>query len=322
MSPISGLLSKRRLVTKLLGLGLVGTSVHRISNVKPPNVHERFVGGLADLRELFRASAKWRGISREEADEVSRLVPAQILELGCFLDRLSSEWRYDYGEPFALPGGQNLLFGVNTYNEVDRLFDVLHCARSRLDADRLPNYLLRLADPINHQNFLSEFAPILRVDPSVKVEHEVTGFSEGNNTIDWLIRSEPVPLLLEVKKRIKDVIEAFVRIQCGEKDPDGTAPAPMHDPSLLFTSVESKFVKRSPSQMIQGVWVATTLQQEESELQAAFAKLDPSRVHLAMLGDWADDVYVLTNDTKARESVLEILHLRESRRAVFRRGTN
>jgi hypothetical protein len=244
------------------------------------------------------------------------------LELGCFLDKLSGEWRYDYGEPFVLPGGQNLVFGVNTYNEVDRLFDVLHCARSRLDADRLRNYLLRLADPINHQNFLIEFAPILRVDPSVKVEYEVIGFSERNNTVDWLIRSEPVPVLLEVKKRIRDVIEAFVRIQHGEKDPDGTAPAPIHDPSLLFTSVDTKFMQRSPSEMIQAVWVATTLQQEESELQAAFAKIDPSRVHLAILGDWANDVYVLANDTKAKESVLELLHLRESRRAVFRRGTN
>jgi hypothetical protein len=289
--------------------------------VKPPNVHQRVVGGLADLRELFRASAKWRRISREEADAVSRLVPAQILELGCFLDRLTGEWRYDYGEPFILPGGQNLLFGVNTYNEVDRLFDVLNCAKSRLDADSLGNYLLRLADPINHQNLLSEFAPILRVDPSVKVEYEVTGFSERNNTVDWLIRSEPVPLLLEVKKRIKDAIEAFVRIQRGEKDPDGTAPAPIHDPTLLFTSIDSKFIERSPSEMIQAVWIATTLRQEESELQAAFAKLDPTRVHLAILGDWENDVYVLANDTKAKESVLEILHLRESRRAVFRRGT-
>jgi hypothetical protein len=160
------------------------------------------------------------------------MVPTPILELVCFLDRLSGEWRYDCGEPFVLPAGQGLLFGVNTYNEVDRLFDALNCARGRFDADRRNNYLLRLADPYNHQNLLVEFAPILRVEPSVKVENEVAGFSEGNNTIDWLIRSEPVPLLLEVKKRIKDVIEAFDRVQRGEKNPDGTAPAPLHDPYL------------------------------------------------------------------------------------------
>jgi hypothetical protein len=53
-----------------------------------------------------------------------------------------------------------------------------------------------------------------------------------------------VSLLLEVKNRIKDSIEALARIQRGEKDPDGTAPAPTHDPFVLFKNVESKFMKR------------------------------------------------------------------------------
>jgi hypothetical protein len=267
------------------------------------------------------ASAKWRGISREEADSVSRLVPPQILELGCFLDRLTGEWRYDYGEPIVLPGGQNLLFGVNTYNEVDRLFEGLQCVRNRLDARQLSSYLHRLGDPNHHQEVLVEVAPIVRVDASVKVDHEIAGFSERNTTIDWLIHSEPVPILLEVKKRIRDLIEGIGRFQYGEKDPDGTAPAPIHDTSLLFASVEPKFAPRKPSEMIQAVWISTTLRQEESELQAAFAKLDPLCVHLAMLGDWENDVYVLSNDAAVKESVLRILHLRESRRTIFRRGT-
>jgi hypothetical protein len=58
--------------------------------MKPPRVPDEFIGGLAALPELFRASAKWRGITREEVDEVIRLVPAPILELICFLDKLTS----------------------------------------------------------------------------------------------------------------------------------------------------------------------------------------------------------------------------------------
>lgn len=54
-------------------------------------------------------------------------------------------------------------------------------------------------------------------------------------------------------------------------------------------------------------------------MEAAFAKLDASRVHVAIFGDWEDDVYILTNDISAKKSVLEVLRLRESRRAVFRR---
>lgn len=288
--------------------------------MKPPRVPEILIGGLAALPELFRASAKWRGISREEVDEVIHLVPPPILELICFLDRITGLWRYDYGEPFDKLAGGQVVFGANTYNEVDRLFDVINCARRRLDAGQLSNYLSRLADPNKHRDLLFEFIPILRLDPSVEVNYEVVGYAEGNHTIDWLIRSEQVTLLLDVKNRTKDLIESLDRFQRGEKDPDGTAPAPTHDPSLLFRSVESKFKERSPSEIIQAVWVVTTLKQEESELEAAFAKLDASRVHLAILGDWEDNVFVLANDTHAKETVLEILHLRESRRAVFRRG--
>lgn len=288
--------------------------------MKPPRVPEILIGGLAALPELFRASAKWRGISREKVDEVIRLVPAQILELMCFLDRITGLWRYDYGEPFDDLAGGQVVFGANTYNEVDRLFDVINCARCRLDTGQLSNYLRRLADPNKHQDLLFEFVPILRLDSSVKVDYEVAGYAEGNNTVDWLIRSERVSLLLDVKNRTRDLIESLDRFQLGERDPDSTGPAPTHDPSLLFRSVEPKFRGCSPSQFIQAVWVVTALKQEESELQAAFVNLDASRVHLAILGDWEDDVYILANDTSAKEGVLEVLRLRESRRAVFRRG--
>jgi hypothetical protein len=288
--------------------------------MKFPRVPDQFVGGLAALPELLRAAAKWRGMSHAEVEEVVRLVPPPIIESICFLDKLTSLWRYDCGEPFdRLPGNQ-VVFGTNMYNEVDRLFDVINLARSRLDGVQLRNYLSRLADPNKHQDFLFEFAPILRLDSSIRADYEVPGYAARNGRVDWLIRSKPVPLLLDVKNRTRDLIESLVRFQLGERDPDGTAPAPTHDPSLLFRSVEQKFKPRSPSEVIQGVWIVSAIAQEESELHAAFAKLDPSRVHLAIVGDWEDDVYVLTNDANAKKSVMEILRLRESRRAVFCRG--
>ena len=184
----------------------------------------------------------------------------------------------------------------------------------------LSDYLRRLADPKKHQDLLFEFAPILRLDSSVKIEYEVAGYAEGNRTIDWLIRSVPTPLLLDVKNRTRDLIESLIRFQRGERDPDGTVPPPAHDPSILFRSVQSKFEPRKPSQFIQAVWVVTAIKQEESEVNAAFARLDASRVHVAVFGDWEDDVYILANDISAKERVLEVLRLRESRRAIFRRG--
>ena len=305
-----------------LGMMMVPEGSIPKSNIgmKLPRVPDQFIGGLASLPELFRASAKWRGMSHTEVEKVIRLVLPPILELVCFLDKMTSLWRYDCGEPFDNLPGDQVVFGTNMYNEVDRLFDVIICARHRLDEGQLSNYLNRLADPNKHQDLLFEFAPILRVDSSVKVDYEASGYAEGNGTVDWLIRSEPGPLLLDVKNRTRDLIESLVRFHLGERDPDGTAPAPTHNPSLLFRSVEPKFKQRSPSEVIQAVWVVTAVKQEEPALQAAFAKLDGSRVHGAIFGDWEDDVYVLTNDAAAKETVLEVLRLQESRRAVFRRG--
>jgi hypothetical protein len=256
-------------------------------------------------------------MTREEVGEIIGLVPERILEQVCFLDRMTSVWRYDYGDPLDLTG--NTVFGTNMYCQVDRLFDVLDCARRRLDTGQLSNYLQRMADQRKHQDLLFEFVPILKLDPAIRVNYEPPGYAEGNSTIDWLIRSEPVPVLLEVKSRSKDLIESLDRLYAGERGPDSTAPAPIHDPSILFRSIEAKFKQRSPDEIIQAVWIVTTIQQEESELQAAFAKLDHSRVHLAFIGDWEDDVYVLANDAAAKERVLRLLHLQESQRAVFRR---
>lgn len=290
--------------------------------MKLPRVPEILVGGLAALPELFRASAKWRGLSRNQVEEVIRLVPGPIIDQVCFLDRLTGLWRYDYGEPFDNLAGDQVVLGTTMFHEVDRLFDVINCARTRLQASDLNNYLRRLSDPSRHQDGLFEFAPILRLIPMAEVDYETAGYGEGNYRIDWLIRGGPVPLLLEVKNRTRDLLESLNRIQLGERDADGRAPAPAHDPAILFRSVEPKFKRRSSSEIIQAVWITTSLKQEESELVASFAQLDPERVHVALLGDFEDDVYVLANDLSAKERILQLLQVRESRRALFQRGTN
>lgn len=125
--------------------------------------------------------------------------------------------------------------------------------------------------------------------------------------------------MLDVKNRMKDLLESFVRLQAGERSPGVSGPAPIHDPLLLFASVEPKFKSNPLSEVVQAVWVHTCLKQEESELLTAFQKLDPSRVHAAVLGDWADDVYILANDTGAKTQLMEVLRLNDSRRFVFRR---
>jgi hypothetical protein len=285
-----------------------------------PRVPSALVGGVAALPDLFVALGRSRGIPREEVRTIADLVPAEINATPCFLDRLTGIWRYDFGEPFVnLPGG-GVVLGTNMYQEVERLYAVLSCAQRRLSKDRLSSYLATLGNPAKHEDALVEFAPILRLGDEVETEYEVAGHGDGNRTVDWVIRASGHPLvLLDVKNRVKDLLESLVRLQAGERSPDDSGPAPIHDPSLLFGSVEPKFKSQPPSEAIQAVWVHTCLKQEEAELDAAFRKLDPRRVHAAILGDWAADVYILAKDPTVKAHLAEVLRVDESHRFVFRR---
>lgn len=285
-----------------------------------PRVPPSFVGGVADLQSLFVSLVRYRGIAREEVEEIAALAPEPIRKAPCFLDRLTGLWRYDFGEPLNLPGDRVAL-GTNMYQPVDRLYDVLACARRRLTADQLSNYLQRLADPRKHDDLLFEFAPILRLPMEVEASYEVIGHGEGNRTVDWLLQPRSgLPIAMDVKNRTRDLLESLVRLQAGAREADGTAPAPIHDVGLLFVGLEGKFRPRPSTEVVHVGWVGTDLKQEESELAVAFGRLDRTRVHVALLGDWEDDVCALGHDALALQHVIGVLGVRRSERFVFRRN--
>lgn len=285
-----------------------------------PRVAQQLVGGVADLRSLFGAMGRYRGIARDDVAEIAALVPEPIANAPCFLDRLTGLWRYDFGEPLDLPG-EAAVMSTNMCQPIDRLYDVLVCARRRLPADQLANYLVRLADPVKHDDLMFEFAPVLRLAEDVEASYEVCGYSEGKRTIDWLIRPKSgPPIAMDVKNRTKDLLESLVRVQTGARDADGSAPAPIHDVNLLFVGLEKKFRPRPATELVQAAWIGTDLRQEETELAVAFDRLDRTRVHIALLGDWQADVHFLSKDAFARQHVTDVLRLHESRRFVFRRN--
>jgi hypothetical protein len=204
------------------------------------------------------------------------------------------------------------------HHSVDHLDDVLTCAKQRLKSDQLTTYLARLADPKKHADFLLEFAPILRLAADVQTDYEVCGFGTGNSTVDWLIRpTEGPPILLDVKNRIKDLLESLARMAAGERAPDGTAPSPSHDPALLFRRIEQKFRAQHPREFVQAVWIRTELKQELEALRHAFEALDSGRLHVAVIGDWHNDVPVLANSEAAKEHLIRVLRVAESGRFVF-----
>jgi hypothetical protein len=293
-------------------------SYYEMSLSRVPNF---LIDDVAALPELIFARARSKGYDRDEAQEIIRLVPTSLRELTCFLDRLTWVWRYDYGSPIIkLPSGK-IGIAPNTFDKLDRLFDVIECARRRLESKVLRNYLQRLEDPEKHRDFLTEFDPIVRLDPTVVTYYEVSGYGDGNRTIDWLITEAGVSLLLEVKNRTFDLAETFCRVDEGSRGPGGIAPAPNHDPRLLFRSIESKFIRRDPTDFIQGAWITTALKQEEDGLRAAFTELDPSRVHIAVLATREGDAYVLSHSVEVKKKALQLLRLRETPSSkVFHRG--
>lgn len=279
----------------------------------------QFVAGIAELPELVVSVGLLRGRNKADAKALAAMIPAALRAAPCFLDRLTGLWLYDFGDPVMT--GQGFVYGGGkTWHRLTRLIDVVACAHTRLDSAVFAGYLARLEDPTKHADLLFEFAPVLHLDPTTTAQYEVTGESPGNKKIDWKIEAaDGFAVLLEVKRREADFITSVERIASGERSVDGTVPAPEHDTDLMFRSVEAKFLPRPPDRTPQGAWIGTALKQESSELEQSFLRLDPTKVHFAILGTWDGTVHLLTRDGVPRDKILQLLRVREVDRLVFRR---
>jgi hypothetical protein len=276
--------------------------------------HE-LIGGMANLPALMISLAVLKGTARADAEQIVSLLPNALQVAPCFLDRLRAKWRYAFGFPLSgLPDGKVIL-GTHMFHEVERLFEVVRCARQKLAPTELEAYLASIANRSNHEDMVFEFAPILRLSESVNVSYEVN--AAGRGTVDWRIGLPEGPaILLEVKNRVKDLFEGLSQIS----EATEVAHEPVHDSNLLFRNIEKKFGNYKVSGDIHAAWIKTAIRQEEDELQTAFKGLDANRLQVAILGDWGDDAYVLANDPTAKEIVLNLFRITESRRFVFRRG--
>ncbi len=203
------------------------------------------------------------------------------------------------------------------YPPVPQLFAVLACARVRLPPGEHTAYLALLGgDERKHQDYLAEMFPMLRVEPSIAAEHEADGRGAGNRTLDWAIGPAGGRLvLMDVKRRYADFIA-----QVRDAPAAGNMPAPEHDVALLFRSVESKLMPANPDDVLQGVWIATDIKQEATELDDAFGALDSAKVHFAILGDAEPDICLLTRRPEDRPFILHLFRATESLRHVFNRN--
>ena len=275
-------------------------------------IFPQVVGEQCLLRERLRANASAIGWSDECFNKLIGIIPKPLLTAHCFLDKLTGLWRYEFGIPYDI--ASKLVWGTHMWVPVDDLFAALSAAYARLSEDKRAAYIARLVDPNRHQAVLVEMIPAQKVAETIHMEFEVIGLGVGNRSVDWAIG----PLngrttILDVKQRSADFIRQVERMSAAGADQE-----PDHDPTLMFRSVEQKFVVTDPDVRLQGVWICTAIKQEEQQLAGAFNALDPGKVHFAIFGDWKRDVYVLARREGDRQYLLELFRAESSSRFTFR----
>ncbi|MBU0462851.1 MAG: hypothetical protein KKD21_14000 [Proteobacteria bacterium] len=267
----------------------------------------KIVGDKAYLNKCLADEGKSRGLTSQEIDLLLSSIPLKLLNAYCFFDKLTKMWRYEFGLPFTV-GDSQYLYGTHMWPPVKYLFSVLFSAIRRLPNRKRREYFTKLTNIDKHWDTLVEFLPIIRLSENTPFCYEVpTGI--GNLNADWGITAScGRMILIDVKRRFRDLLEVMDRIENGEQGPDGTAPAPTHDVAFMFRSTESKYAQKDPAQQLQGAWIETALKQEETELQNVFGALDCSRLHFAILGGWKPGIKLLTKRPEDQQFLLELFN--------------
>jgi len=280
-----------------------------IDHIFPAVVAEK-----STLRERLVAEAAASGLTNEYAASLIAAIPEPLINASAFLDRLTGLWRYEFGIPFSIANSH--YWGTHMWVPVANLLATLCCAHMRLSEEKRTAYLARLVNPEKHQAILVEMIPAQKVDPSVPMEFEVVGLGAGNRTVDWAIQpNDGRTVLLDVKRRTIDFIK-----QAEEMSVDTSAQTPVHDPALLFLSIEQKFVPADPHEQLQGAYICTDIKQNEEKLTLAFSALSADRVHFVIIGDWKADAYVLARKPEDQQYLLSLFRVAPSGRFTFRAG--
>jgi hypothetical protein len=263
------------------------------------------VGGWECLRVCFAQEALAQKLDANEAARLFQSLPADLRVCPCFYDVLTKFWRYEFGTPYHLRAGA--LLGPHVWPLVRHLVAVARLADRWLTPRQRERYWARLCDRDRHEQVLFEFVPILRL-PDNAIPHYEWKTGAGGRDVDWRIEAGRAPdVLIDVKRRIYDLLALNERLNHGERLGPGVAPQPEHATDDLVRSVEEKFLPRRPEQQLQGAWIASALKQERSELKATWTRLDPARVHFIVLGGWDAGIDVIAHDRRIQEAVLRTL---------------
>ena len=283
-------------------------------------VPREFMKQTADFKSCFITHALQQGLPVQSAQELFALVPLDISNAFCFQDAFTDLWRYDFGAPaISMPGGRQVI-GTLQFPELRILVSVVRLARQVLPKNRLGLYLGRLANKKKHPDALAEFQPLIHRAGVSGIENEVPG--EGNKTIDWRIPDDGLPpLLVEVKSRVKDLIESFESLEFAQSLGLTEIPSPHHDPSIMLRSTTEKFPVCGPNIALHCVWISAHLKQEANETKMAYQRLASGRVHVVVFGGWTQEASFIGDRPEDIQAVTNRLNLRPSEQYFFVRGT-
>lgn len=276
------------------------------------------VGEKAPMWRVFALEGLKLGTPIVDLSSLHLRLPSGLRDAPCFYDKATNLWRYEFGLPYEIR--DHLVFGPQVWQPVENLVRVVSCAAQRLDESQFSQYMLKLANRSKHEDFLAEFLPALRLPPNVHSTFEFSTGAGGHN-VDWRFSAPDVPpILLDVKRRVVDIVKLMGRTIAGERRPNGHAPQPNHNVELLFKSIECKYAAAEPEAQLQGAWIFTALQQETVSLERAFDALDATKVHFAVLGGWKKGVKILARREADRALLLGLFDEEESANFEFTAG--
>jgi len=290
---------------------------YRMSLTVPPEL----VVQSGDLKAAFHQVARAAGIPAITSAALFSRLPAPLCDAPAFLCAMGGMWRYQFGLLLDGLPEDSVALGTRQCPEVSWLLKGLLVASERLTQDEISLVSRSLGSIDRHLETLTELAPLARISTRYRAEYEPPDCGTGNRRIDWRFTTECGPtILLEVKSRVKDLIEHLSDISHAAVRGAKEAPEPTSDPAMLFRDTVEKFREADPAYFLQGAWIYTAIKQEVSVLRRFFDSLDHSRIHFAVLGDWDDDAFVMTAPDVSRDEILRAFSLRESERFVFRTG--
>ena len=106
---------------------------------------KELVGDRSNMHDAFIRCASEYGDSKDYAVELLRLLPQELKQASVWFDKLTSQWRYEYGIPFdRMPEG-TIISGTNVHLPVSELYTSVRIADKRLKRDQLLTFLDRLS---------------------------------------------------------------------------------------------------------------------------------------------------------------------------------